>query len=66
MADHARSEHDDPTPQPTATDDVWETPRLTELPPLTQLTLATGGGIPGGVRLGAAFGEDVESTDRLA
>ena len=26
----------------------WETPEVTPLPRLTELTLATGGGIPGG------------------
>jgi hypothetical protein len=27
---------------------TWETPKLTKLPPLTALTLQTGGGIHGG------------------
>lgn len=35
------------TPQPAARL-PWETPEVTALPRLTELTLATGGGIPGG------------------
>jgi hypothetical protein len=30
----------------------WETPEVTRLPRLTELTLATGGGIPGGGDIG--------------
>jgi hypothetical protein len=33
------------SPQPRS---PWETPEVTPLPRLTELTLATGGGIPGG------------------
>lgn len=32
----------------TATRAAWESPEVTPLPRLTELTLATGGGIPGG------------------
>jgi hypothetical protein len=35
------------TPSPKARQ-KWEVPALTKLPPLTELTLQTGGGIPGG------------------
>ena len=42
-----------PTPLGSSTPErsprVWERPALTSLPPLTELTLQTGGGIPGGI-----------------
>jgi hypothetical protein len=35
-----------------ATREPWEAPAVTRLPRLTELTLATGGGIPGGGDVG--------------
>jgi hypothetical protein len=31
----------------------WVRPAVTDLPPLTEMTLQTGGGIPGGFSIGA-------------
>ena len=40
-------------PQPAASERLpWEQPSVTRLPRLTELTLATGGGIPGGGDIG--------------
>src|SRR4051812_42220941 len=39
-------------PRPTSNRQPWETPVLQPLPRLTELTLATGGGIPGGGDIG--------------
>ena len=37
------------SPQPASAERLpWESPRVSKLPRLTELTLATGGGIPGG------------------
>ena len=47
---------DNPSPSPTQPvlrDRLpWESPSLSRLPRLTELTLATGGGIPGGGNTG--------------
>jgi len=40
-----------PAPEPRA---PWSSPVVTDLPRLTELTLATGGGIPGGGGTGGA------------
>ncbi|HEV7588992.1 MAG TPA: hypothetical protein VGO40_12820 [Longimicrobium sp.] len=42
-----------PSAPAPASREPWEAPALTRLPRLTELTLATGGGIPGGGDIGA-------------
>jgi hypothetical protein len=44
----------DPTPPAPASREPWEAPAVTLLPRLTELTLATGGGIPGGGNTGGS------------
>jgi hypothetical protein len=42
-----------PRPQPATIERLpWESPSIARLPRLTELTLATGGGIPGGGDIG--------------
>jgi hypothetical protein len=42
-----------PRPQPAAIERLpWESPSISQLPRLTELTLATGGGIPGDIDIG--------------
>jgi len=41
-----------PAPPAAPSREPWETPAVTRLPRLTELTLATGGGIPGNGDIG--------------
>lgn len=45
---HASPSHDERTDDRHDTRARWERPSITELPKLTDLTLLTGAGIPGG------------------